>query len=201
MYLPRSYDGSTWKVLEKPITNISKIQEINMASKRDEAIAAFINDAKSEVLNGNVVIYGGDNNEPSHLDWVEANKDLYDHHGVVMPWFNTVQLDKAGFLDAYRTVFSNPITHPGFTYPANNTAVPVTKLAWSPNADDRDRIDFIFYYPDTRLKLENVAILGPRGDIVRNKRVIENTADNIITPKNIWPSDHKAVLAVFKLNI
>lgn len=199
LYLPRGYDGSTWKKLDSPITNIDTIQKINLASKRDDAINAFIKDAKNEIKQGRLVIYGGDNNEPSHLDWIEENKNLYDHNGVVMNWRNTVELQKAGFTDVYREKYPNPITHPGFTYPTNNKDVPIEKLAWSPDADDRDRIDFIFYYPDERLQLQNVKVIGPKGAIVRNKRVIETTEDDILEPLGTWPTDHKAVLASFVL--
>lgn len=199
LYLPRAYDGSTWKKLEAPITDINEIESVNLKSKRDEAIAVFLKDASLEIKKGNIVLYGGDNNEPSHLDWIEENKNKYDHNGVVMKWNTTVSIEKSGFKDAYREKFPNPITHPGFTYPADNGAVPIEKLAWSPEADDRDRIDFVFYYPDERLELVNAKIIGPKGDVVRNERILEQTNDIIVAPKGIWPTDHKAVLVNFIL--
>ncbi len=201
LYLPRGYDGSTWKKLESPITDVERIQEINLNSMRDEAIDSFIADAKKEIALGRLVIYGGDNNEPSHLDWIEANKHLYDRNGVTIKWRNTMALEAQGFKDAYREVYPNPITHPGFTYPANNTLVPIKKLAWSPEADDRDRIDYIFFFPDKRLELNNAQILGPKGDIVRNQRVLKHTQDIFIKPLGIWPTDHKAVLVTFTLSL
>ena len=200
LYLPRGYDGSTWKKLPFPITDKNKIEKINLASQRDDAIRVFIKDAKNEISNGRIIIYGGDNNEPSHLDWIKENKNLYDHNGVVMKWNVSMELEKNGFIDAYRKTFPNPISHPGFTYPADNIKVPIKKLAWSPEADDRDRIDFIFYYPDNRLKLETSMILGPKGDIVRNKRLFEPTNDVFLKPLDIWPTDHKAVLSEFTLS-
>ncbi len=198
LYLPRGYDGSTWKKLDSAITNVEYIKEINLKSMRDEAIDTFIADAKKEIAQGRLVIYGGDNNEPSHLDWVEANKHLYDHNGVVIKWRNSAALENHGFKDAYREIYPNPVTHPGFTYPANNPLVPIKKLAWSPQADDRDRIDYIFFFPDKRLELKDTKILGPKGDIVKNQRVLEPTNDIFIEPLGVWPSDHKAVLANFK---
>ena len=200
LYLPRGYDGSTWEKLDTVVTNNDTLEKINLASKRDEAIDAFIDDAKSEIKQGRVVIYGGDNNEPSHLDWIEENKHLYDHNGVVINWRNTFKLEQHNFIDAYREKYPNPITHPGFTYPANNKHVPIKKLAWSPQADDRDRIDFIFYYPDNRLQLNDIKIVGPKGDIVRNKRTnTQSTEDVVLEPLGIWPTDHKAILANFTL--
>ncbi|MBL4724183.1 MAG: hypothetical protein JKY73_02060 [Lutibacter sp.] len=43
-------------------------------------------------------------------------------------------------------------------------------------------------------------ILGPKGDIVRNKRVLEPTNDVFLKPIDIWPTDHKAVLSEFTLS-
>lgn len=201
LYLPRGYDGSTWDELPSPITNPKIIAEDNLKSRRDEAIDAFIADAKKERSNGRVVILGGDFNEPSHLDWTEATKNLYDHRGVVIPWRNTLELSKNGFIDAFRKVFPNPVTHPGFTFPADNPAVDIKKLAWSPKADDRDRIDFIFYHPDSRILLKEVKIVGPKGSVARNQRIVETSMDIFDTPAGVWPTDHKAVLATFSLKI
>ncbi|MCH4552189.1 endonuclease/exonuclease/phosphatase family protein [Aestuariibaculum lutulentum] len=199
LYLPRGYDGSTWKKLDSIVTDVEQIQKNNLESMRDEAIDTFIADAEKEIERGRLIVYGGDNNEPSHLDWIEANKNLHDHNGVVINWRNTAEVEKHGFKDAYREVYPNPVTHPGFTYPADNPLVPINKLAWSPEANDRDRIDFIFYYPDERLQLIDAKILGPKGDVSKNKRVLESTDDVFIEPLNIWPTDHKAVLASFAL--
>ncbi len=201
IYLPRGYDGSTWKQLEAPVTDLNEIEKVNLASKRDDAINAFIKDALMEQNKGRIVIYGGDNNEASHLDWIEKNKYLYDHNGVIMPWNNTVNLDKNGFVDAYRKCYPNPLTHPGFTYPADNPRVPLTKLAWSPKADDRDRIDFVFYLPNNLLKLKEAKIVGPKGDVAYNKRVLLETKDVFIAPLGVWPTDHKAVWVRFELEI
>jgi hypothetical protein len=201
LYLPRGYDGSTWKELVAPVTDTVLIAKDNLKSQRDEAIDAFIIDSKLERSKDRIVMLGGDFNEPSHLDWTKATSKLFDHRGVVMPWRNTLALSKAGYKDAYREIYPNPVTHPGFTFPADNPAVDIKKLAWSPKADDRDRIDFIFYYPDNRLKIRDAKLVGPRGSVVKNKRVQETTKDPIIIPNGTWPTDHKAVLVSFSLNI
>ncbi len=199
VYLPRGYDGSTWKELPAPITNSQLIEEDNLNSQRDEAIDAFIQDSKKERTKGRLIILGGDFNEASHLDWIRATRNCYDHHGVVMKWRNTFALKKAGFKDTYREIYPNPVTHPGFTFPADNPAVDLKKLVWSPKADDRDRIDFIFYHPDPRLKLKEVRLVGPKGSIVRSQRVQETSQDKFDIPSGTWPTDHKAVLATFLL--
>lgn len=200
IYLPRGYDSSTWKKLDTIVTDSLTIATDNLASMRDEAVSAFIADAMVEKSQGRLVILGGDLNEASFLDWTATTKDLYDHNGVVMPWHNTLELDKAGFIDAYRKLFPDPVSHPGFTFPADTPLVPLEKLAWAPDADDRDRIDYIFYWPSENLELIDVKIIGPKGSIVRNKRQLETSDDPIETPEGIWPTDHKNVMAVFKLN-
>ena len=198
-YLPRGYDSSTWKKLEAIVTDSLTIATDNLASMRDEAISVFIADALNEKSLGRVVILGGDLNEPSFLDWTESTKNLYDHHGVVMPWHNTLALDNAGFIDAYRKIYPDPVTHPGFTFPADTPLVPIEKLAWAPDADDRERIDYIFYLPSDALVLKDITIRGPKGSIIRNKRELETSEDPIETPEGIWPTDHKAVLAIFRM--
>ena len=196
-YLPRSYDGVTWKKMSSPITDATVIEKANSESLRDEAIRHVIADARKE--KDNIVILGGDFNEPSHLDWGEKEKNLRDHRGTVVKWDCSMLLKKAGFKDCYRTKYPNAVTHPGFTYPANNEDVSIDRLDWAPEADGRDRIDFIYYLPRKGLKLKNVSITGPQGTILRNQRVDEKTEDNIIPPHGIWPSDHKGVLATFSI--
>lgn len=201
LYLPRGYDGSTWEKLPDVVTDLKQIRTVDLASNRDEQIQAFIEDATQEISKGRIIIYGGDNNEPSHLDWTTETKDHFDHQGLVIPWHNSVLLDQKGFKDAYRICFPNPLSHPGFTFPANNKDIPLEKLVWSPDADDRDRIDYIFFYPDARLKLKNTVIIGPSGSIVNNKRIDENFEDVLVEPIGIWPTDHRAVLATFQLDL
>lgn len=83
-YDVRGYDGNTWEK-EEPVTNIDSILILNKASVRDDAIADFLAEAQKDREAGRIIILGGDFNEPSHLDWTEATKDLFDHHGAVVP--------------------------------------------------------------------------------------------------------------------
>jgi len=199
-YLPRGYSGCTWKKLDKPVTNLDTILANTLSSKRLEEIKTVIADAEKEFKHGSSVIIGGDFNEPSHLDWVEATKNRYDHNGVIVPWPVSESLAKSGYMDSYRQLFPNPVTHPGFTYPADNPDADVRKLTWAPDADERERIDFIYYKLKKGVAIKNVAMVGPEGCIVRSKRDEEQSQDNFILPAGIWPSDHKAVLATFEIN-
>lgn len=109
-----------------------------------------------------------------------------------------VELKDAGYVDAYRTVFPDPVTHPGMTWPADNPATGVDQLAWAPKADERDRIDYVFASPTPGFKLLDAGIVGPAGSIIRGERKPDATDDVIASPTP-WASDHKAVLATYRL--
>ena len=62
-------------------------------------------------------------------------------------------------------------------------------LSWAPEADERERIDFVYYYPNKNLQIKSAQIVGPTGSIVRGQRIEEQTKDPIIPPvNNQWPS-------------
>lgn len=149
-YMPRGYSGLSWEKIEAPVTDEKTVLEANRLAYRDESIAAFVQDAQAEIKQGIPVIMGGDFNEPSHLDWQADTKDLWDHNGAIINWDCSVMLQKAGFKDVYREKYPNPVVYPGFTFPAGNKLaeeVKLEKLAWAPDVDERDRIDFIYYHP------------------------------------------------------
>ena len=198
-YLPRGYSGSTWEKLEKPITNVDSILAANRKAYRDEAVSEIIADAKKEIEKEHILIIGGDFNEPSHLDWQENTKDLWDHNGAVVEWDCSKMLYENDFMDTYRELYPDAVNYPGFTFPADNPDAPISKLTWAPEADERERIDFIYYYPDEKITLKDAIIVGPSESIVRSKREEEQSKDRFILPAGVWPTDHKAVIAIFDL--
>lgn len=195
-YMPRGYSGTTWKKIDAPITDTDSVMAANDLSHRDEAIRVIIDDAAKQ--QADLILLGGDFNEPSHLDWGEDTKHLWDHNGAVIPWTCSSLLYEAGFRDAYREKYPDPVTHPGFTFPSDNPAVPVGKLTWAPEADERDRIDFVYYIPVEGVSVSEAIVVGPQGSIVCNERVHEQTMDSISVPAGTWPSDHKGVLVRFR---
>lgn len=198
-YMVRGYCSTTWDKLAGPVTDVDTLLYDNTVSQRDDAIRLFIEDASKEVAKGNLVFLGGDFNEPSFLDWVEATRDSADHHGVVIPWTVTKLLDEGGYKDVYRVMYPDPVTHPGYTYPGDCKGAEISRLSWAPESDERERIDYIFYYPQPGMQLEDVKIHGPRGSIRYAERVEETGADQFVEPLGIWPTDHKGVIATFKL--
>lgn len=209
-YLPRGYGGGTPAPLETseygwdeiptgPITDVDLILKLNRASGRTQVTERMLADARKERRRGNLAILAGDFNEPSHLDWTRATRDLWDHHGAVVPWTTTKAIADAGFADTYRERYPDPVRNPGFTWPSDNEGAAVSDLTWAPKADERDRIDYVFYHPDPRLRLTDSIIVGPASSIVRNERVPEGSRDRFVEPTWTWPTDHKALLSTFRL--
>lgn len=208
-YLPRGYGGeihgdwppgwNTWDKLDAPVTDVDSILAANVESGRPATAAELVADIATERAAGRLAIVGGDFNEPPSQDWTEATADLFDHNGVVIPWQTTQRLLDGGLVDAFRTVHPDPAANPGFTWPSDNALFPTSTLTWAPEADERDRIDYIFATPDERLSIDGASVVGPQSTIVRNERVVDDSADEILTPDAVWPSDHKAVLANFHI--
>lgn len=198
-YLPRGYDGCTWKELPSPVTDAKTVGDDNRTSMRDDEIRALMADADKERNHGRMVFIGGDFNEPSLLDWTEKTKNLRDHNGLVIDWDCSRLLLDFGFKDAFREMYPDPVKIPGFTFPANNPDAALKKLCWAPRADDRERIDYIYYLPDGHLRLKSVKVVGPKGFILYGKRTAEAKDEKLIRPKGVWPTDHKALLAIFEI--
>lgn len=77
------------------------------------------------------VIFCGDFNTGSHLDWIETTKHL--NGGLVVPFPSGLLLMKNGFKDSFREIHPDPLKVRGIT--------------WSPMSDQafKDRIDYIYY--------------------------------------------------------
>ena len=180
-YNVRGYDGSTWKEIPIPET-VQEVLAVNDASLRDDAIRNFVAAAKKDIAAGRIVVLGGDFNEPSHLDWIRETKDLYDHHGLIIPWTVPLILDNNGFIDTYREIYPDVLAYPGFTFPADNPLIPVNKLTSAEG-----------------LSVKDAVIFGPEGSICKSQRIKETSKDRFITPLAVWPTDHKGLLVTFGL--
>lgn len=200
--LVRGYNGGDpdWKMRDangdgEPdcLTDSETLLAYNRKSGRGPAIAAFLSFAKTERDAGRPVILAGDFNEASHLDWTERAKDFAGHYGAVVPWENSIVLEKAGFRDAWRVLFPDEVKHPGFTWPA--TAFGKKSTSWAPKSDERDRIDFIHHTAD--LRPVRAWIVGPRTCFIGGEKVDDPGEDKFLCAEMPWPSDHKGVLVEF----
>ncbi len=201
-YLPRGYDGNNFKMIDpdgdgnpNPVTDLKTIHAMDAASQRDESIQSFLRYAAKHKKHDVILI--GDFNECSHLDWTAATKDLYDHNGVVIEWQNSKSLEKAGFVDSWRALYPNPVTHPGATWPS--PAFGRGPTTWTPKADERDRIDFV-YSNQRRIKPTNAWIVGPQSYWLTDREQPCTTSDPFALTDHPWPSDHKGILVDFKWN-
>ena len=195
-YNVRGYDGNTFKETTKPET-IDEVLRLNDLSWRDNAVQIFINEARHDIAAGRCVVFGGDFNEPSHLDWIHATANMFDHNGMAIHWTVSSMLARAGFKDSYRELYPNPVTHPGFTYPCFNIAADISKLTWAPKADERERIDLI-YFKGRGMQVEQAQIFGPNVCVCRSQPVQDKWDDPILLPKGgTWPTDHRGLLVKF----
>lgn len=111
----------------------------------------------------------GDFNTGSHLDWVEATKGL--HYGYIVEWPVSKEMEKAGFIDAYRENKPNPLSEPGFTSsPRYATS--------SKEGAFKERIDYIYY---------------------KSKKMKVLDAEVIDYHPIKFPSDHAVIVATFEL--
>lgn len=118
----------------------------------------------------------GDFNEPSHLDWTPRAAQS-GRHPIRVKYPTSLAMAKAGFADAWRTVYPDEMKKPGYTWtPAMQAEDPKTH---------HDRIDFV-YFRGTGVKLTEAKIVGEN----------EENAEIVVAP---YPSDHRAVVATFTL--
>ncbi|MDR2286795.1 MAG: endonuclease/exonuclease/phosphatase family protein [Prevotellaceae bacterium] len=120
------------------------------------------------------VFLTGDFNEPSYLDWTKRAADA-GLCQIPVAWPATKKLhEQTGLKDSYRTIYPDEVVKPGHT--------------WTPAPEMEneifDRIDFVLYWGATVVKSEIVGEKTPESDIVIND----------------YPSDHRAVLSVFKID-
>ena len=206
-YLPRGYgDGSSpygWdKLADGPITDVKFILEREELSGRTQIAKDLVADTETQQAQGRFCIFGGDLNQPSHLDWTEATKGLYEHNGCVVAWPISTTCYAGGMRDAYREVYPDPVTHPAVTWPVSNKdAGKITQ--WAADADERDRIDFVYYRPDARFSPKKAQIVGPSAMISKSVVVEDRFADKaaeLIEPVGgVWPSDHRGLFITFEV--
>jgi len=151
---------------------------------RDDEVRKIIHSIQDYLDNAeNIpVLVGGDMNSHSHLDWIEATKDTFNHGGAVVNWTISKTFANAGLKDSYREVHPDPLSDPGTTWISGidkNGNFGYTK---------KDRIDYL-YYKGSKLKpINSESYMVPPGEILqfRNREIM-------------YPSDHGFVLTTFEI--
>ena len=117
------------------------------------------------------MIFGGDLNTPSHLDWGEETRDI--HNGLVVPWYTTKILEDIGLIDTYRTLNPDPNMAPGITWHTKGK-------------NDDHRIDYIFYK-------------GTKIEAIRSESYMTFFGEPISINGGLipYPSDHGFVVTTF----
>ncbi len=150
---------------------------------RDEEIEAILGVIQPfiEKADDVPVIMGGDFNSHSHLDWTPATRDTFFHGGAVVDWPISRAMTDAGFKDAFRQMYPDPLTHPGTTWLSVN-------IDGERKFIRKDRIDYL-YYTGEKLRLTQAeSRVAPDGQpfTFRGKQLM-------------YPSDHGFVLATFEI--
>jgi len=126
------------------------------------------------------VFITGDFNTPSHADWVPRAVGTRPFLRYALDWPVTRAVSAAGFSDAWRSVYPDPVAHPGLTWWARRP--PLALYAPGEN-DAEDRIDYIWFGGPVRVS--DAGLVGEAG------------RPDVAIGLDPWPSDHRAVVADF----
>jgi endonuclease/exonuclease/phosphatase family metal-dependent hydrolase len=155
----------------KPLKRVLKLER----SVRLPEIRATLRALRNRLPAGVPTFLTGDFNTPSHLDWTPAVAAVRPAVKYPVEWPVTKAVAAAGFVDAYRAVYPDPVQHPGITW---TFGYPFPRLA----PDEAvDRIDMIHALRATQVL--DAGIVGPSG-----------TQDATIGV-DPYPSDHRGVYA------
>ena len=156
------------------------------AGSRDDEVRKVVNSIKTYLDNSdNVpVIIGGDMNSHSHLDWIEATKDTFNHGGAVVNWTISKTFTNAGLIDSYREIHSNPLTMPGITWISGIDADGTFGY------NKQDRIDHLYYKGNWIKPIDSESHTVPPGEVL-----------NFKGKEIMYPSDHGFVFTTFELEL
>lgn len=161
----------------KPLADVIKLEEdtrLPAAQERLDVLPAL-------VQHGIPTFLTGDFNTPSHLDWTAAMVGLRPQIKYAVPWPVTVAAERAGFQDAYRVLYPDPVKDPGLTWWADRPLVD----GYPDHNDPQDRIDLILFSGAATPTAFRIA--GEKGG---------PQVDIEVSP---WGTDHRAVIGTFEV--
>jgi endonuclease/exonuclease/phosphatase family metal-dependent hydrolase len=166
-----AYPYGPYDLRDAPTLTTTQLIETAEAT-RGHQIAPVLAEMAPHIAAGAPVILGGDFNEPSHLDWVEAAAPR--HFGRTLPWPTSRRVAGAGLTDSYRAIYTCPAEYPGDT--------------WTPlqaPGEVHDRIDRL-YHAGAGVLVLFAEVVGESSEF----------ADRVFSP---YPTDHRGVLVEYTL--
>lgn len=139
-------------------------------SARSDAIDMVLSEMNS-MQDADAVFITGDFNEPSHRDWSEGAAAA-GRHPLRVRFPSVATFEEAGFVDTYRTVHSDEMAKPGYTW--------TPLVAADDMSDHHDRIDYVLAR-GTDVSITSASVVGEAAPV----------AEIVVSP---WPSDHRAVV-------
>lgn len=142
---------------------------------RHAQIRPVLAEIRRSLDSDNLVILGGDFNEPSHLDWTVRMASAGRNFGRAVAWPTSQLVYEAGLADSYRQIFPDETNMPAYT--------------WTPlDGEDEvhDRIDLMYHGPG--VIPVSAAVVGEPGPYT----------DLALEP---YPSDHRAVVVEYALDV
>lgn len=178
---PTDYPYQPYQLLRIPYGEAPFLHSAEQAvaaarAARGEALGLLLDDLAWAADTEAQVIFG-DFNEPSHRDWSERAAAA-GRHPQAVSWPLVRALEAEGFVDALRAAHPDELLEPAYTW------TPTTRP--DDPADHHDRIDFVLVR-GAKLSIESAGIVGEKAP----------EADLVVTP---WPSDHRAVRVVVRLD-
>jgi endonuclease/exonuclease/phosphatase family metal-dependent hydrolase len=126
------------------------------------------------------VFVTGDFNAPSHADWIPSAIGTRRFLDQAVDWPVSRAMAAAGFHDAWREVYPDPVANPGLTWWAGRP--PLESYAPDEN-DPQDRIDFVWFAG--AVEVQGAELVGETG------------APDVSISIDPWPSDHRGVVSEF----
>jgi endonuclease/exonuclease/phosphatase family metal-dependent hydrolase len=158
-------DGPNRLARGTPVADVLATErQVRLSSVRE-----LLPSARALLDDGWPVLFTGDLNEPSHLDWTAATAASHGGAGPV-PWPVSRALADAGLEDSYRVAHPDPVADPGETWGG------VAGGHGSPR-----RIDYA--YVGGPVDVEGSEVVGERG------------GEGVDRAYPRWTSDHRAVLS------
>ncbi|ACZ87842.1 endonuclease/exonuclease/phosphatase family protein [Streptosporangium roseum] len=164
---------------------VERLMAREAESKRTRQIQEIMSAMSGDLADASrtPVLLTGDFNAPSHLDWTaETRKCGYDS----VSWPTSVAPEQSGMKDSYRVAHPDPVADPGITWSPIYTTFTggYDHDGHKGEPEPQDRIDFVHYKGDLKVKSSDAVVEGTPAPIPNHK-------------DNAWTSDHAAVLTTF----